>query len=47
VFLGSGGLIGAQLGAALSRRLSGAVLLRLLAGALLFIGLALIGKAVA
>jgi uncharacterized membrane protein YfcA len=47
VFLGSGGLVGAQLGAALSRRLSGAALLRLLAGALVFIGLALIGKAIA
>lgn len=47
IALGAGALIGAQIGAALSRRLSGPALIRLLAAALLIIGGGLIAKALA
>jgi uncharacterized membrane protein YfcA len=45
VWLGAGALVGAQLGAVLSGRLSGATLIRLLAGALLVVGVGLLVKA--
>ncbi len=45
IALGTGALLGAQVGAALSRRLSGPTLIRLLAGALLLVGVGLIAKA--
>ena len=45
VSLGAGAMIGAQIGAVISSRLSGAVLVRLLAGALLIIGGGLLLKA--
>lgn len=44
VFLGAGALLGAQIGAALSERVSSGVLLRLLASALLFVAAGLLAK---
>lgn len=45
VAIGAGAVVGAQIGATLSRRLSGPTLIRLLAAALLLVGAGLIAKA--
>jgi uncharacterized membrane protein YfcA len=45
-FLGAGALLGAQIGAALSERVSGSMLVRLLASALLFVAAGLLAKVV-
>jgi uncharacterized membrane protein YfcA len=45
VWLGAGALVGAQAGAALSGKLSGVTLIRLLAAALLVVGVGLLAKA--